>query len=156
MENKLELPSPSLLDQVKSFATVPHLLLGLVVVGLFIFLGVVLYRYQIKKKTSEEDEEDDDGEKTCEVFYFYTTWCPMCKKTRPEWDKFAAQWNGKMKDGTTIITVEVDCDQNEALANKYQVKAYPTVICAMNGKKTELEANPTAETLNHFLDSCFS
>lgn len=156
MENKLELPSqPSLLDQVKSFATVPRLLLGLVVVGFVVFFGIVLYRNIMKKKNSEE-EEDDDGEKTCEVFYFYTTWCPMCKKTRPEWDKFVSQWNGKMKDGFTIITVEVDCDQNEALANKYQVKAYPTVICAMNGKKTELEANPTAETLNHFLDSCFS
>ena len=153
MENKLEVPS--LLNRVKDFATAPRILLGLVVLGLVVLFGIILYRYQTKKKKSEE-EEDDDGEKTCEVFYFYTTWCPMCKKTRPEWDKFASQWNGKMRDDTTIVTVEVDCDQNEALANKYQVKAYPTIICAMNGKKTELEANPTAETLNHFLDSCFS
>ena len=126
---------------------------GVVLLALFVAFAVIFYRYKMKQTT---EEEDDDGEKTCEVFYFYTTWCPICKKVRPQWDKFASQWNGKTRNGTTIVCNEVDCDQNEALANKYQIKAYPTVICVMNGKKTELEANPTAETLNHFLDSCFS
>ena len=145
---------PSLLDQIKSGVTWPRALGVAAVTVLLIAFAFVLVRYNTKKQASEE--EDDDGERTCEIFYFYTTWCPICKKVRPEWDKFAGQWNGKTRDGATILTNEVDCDQNEALANKYNVKGYPTVICVMNNKITELEANPTAETLNHFLDSCFS
>jgi thiol-disulfide isomerase/thioredoxin len=151
----MNMDPPSLLDQIKGAVTWQRALGAAVVTVLFVAFAVVFYRYNMKKKNSEE-EEDDDGERTCEVFYFYTTWCPICKKVRPEWDKFAGQWNGKTRDGATILTNEVDCDQNEALANKYNVKGYPTVICVMNNKITELEANPTAETLNHFLDSCFS
>ena len=148
-------PDSSMLNSLKAHLPPPlYIAGGVVFLALLIAFAVVFYRYKMKK--NETEEEDDDGEKLCEVFYFYTTWCPICKKVRPEWDKFASQWNGKSRDGTTIVTNEVDCDQNEALANKYQIKAYPTVICLMNGKKTELEANPTAETLNHFLDSCFS
>jgi thiol-disulfide isomerase/thioredoxin len=145
----------SMLNSLKEKLPPPmYLAGGMVLLALFIAFAVIFYRYKMKQTT--EEEEDDDGEKTCEIFYFYTTWCPICKKVRPQWDKFASQWNGKTRDGTTIVCNEVDCDQNEALANKYQIKAYPTVICVMNGKKTELEANPTAETLNHFLDSIFS
>ena len=144
----------SMLNSLKEHLPPPmYLAGGVVLLALFVAFAVIFYRYKMKQTT---EEEDDDGEKTCEVFYFYTTWCPICKKVRPQWDKFASQWNGKTRNGTTIVCNEVDCDQNEALANKYQIKAYPPVICVMNGKKTELEANPTAETLNHFLDSCFS
>ena len=117
------------------------------IVGVLLFLAaliifaVLFYRNQMKKTATEE--EDDDGESTCE-------------KVRPEWDKFAAQWNGKLKNGVTIITNDVDCDQNEALANKYGVNGYPTVKCVMNNKITELDANPTFDTLNQFLESCFT
>jgi len=144
----------SMLNSLKEKLPPPmYLAGGMVLLFLFIAFAVIFYRYKMKQTT---EEEEDDGEKTCEIFYFYTTWCPICKKVRPQWDKFASQWNGKTRDGTTIVCNEVDCDQNEALANKYLIKAYPTVICVMNGKKTELEANPTVETLNHFLDSIFS
>lgn len=130
------------------------------IVGVLLFLAaliifaVLFYRNQMKKTATEE--EDDDGESTCEIFFFFTNWCPICKKVRPEWDKFAAQWNGKLKNGVTIITNDVDCDQNEALANKYGVNGYPTVKCVMNNKITELDANPTFDTLNQFLESCFT
>jgi thiol-disulfide isomerase/thioredoxin len=124
------------------------------VVAAVVVLAVLFVRNKMKQK--ELVEEDDDGEKTCEIYFFYTTWCPICKKIRPDWDKFAAEWNGKIKDGVTVLTNDIDCDQNEALANKYAVNGYPTVKCLMNNKITELDGNPTFETLNQFLDSCFS
>ena len=51
---------------------------------------------------------------------------------------------------------EVDCDADEATANRFEVNGYPTIKCLMNGKSTDFDAKPSLSTLNQFLDSCFS
>ena len=73
----------------------------------------------------------------------------------PVWQEFAKKWNGKTKNGYMIITSELDCDQNEAVANKYNVQGYPTIKCIMNGKVTDFDAKPTASSLSQFLEACF-
>ena len=121
-------------------------------------VAVILYFTVLKGKfapTAVAEEEDEDGEKTCEFIYFYTTWCPYSKQVMPVWQAFAKKWNGKTKNGYMIITSEVDCDQNEAVANKFNVQGYPTIKCIMNGKVVDFDAKPTADTLNQFIEACF-
>jgi thioredoxin 1 len=48
---------------------------------------------------------------------FYTTYCSQCKAQ----DKL-------LKDLTDIEIVPVDCDQNEDLVNKYEVRGLPTLV----------------------------
>jgi len=91
--------------------------------------------------------------KTCELFYFYTTWCPYCKKARPEWDAFRSEWEGKLKKGYYITFTEVDCDVDESTAKKYDVKSYPTIKLKCEGQVVEYDARPTKEDLNTFLNT---
>ena len=115
--------------------------------------GYFANKYFRNKLSPKEEDEDDDGEKTCEILFFYTTWCPYCKKALPEWRKFAKLWNGKVQNGYTVITTEVDCDQSESVANKFDVNGYPTIKCVMNDKVTDFDAKPTVEALTQFVNS---
>ena len=144
-------------DSLVAFLKTNYMMIGIAVVVLLLILVSVFVakKYLDKKKKTVEDEEDDYGEKTCEILFFHTHWCPYCKKAMPEWKAFSNQWNGKIKNGYIIITTEIDCEQNEAVANKFEVISYPTIKCSMNGKTTDFDAKPTAAALNQFLDSCF-
>ena len=148
-----------ILASTKTFMQQHWKTLAMAVVGVTVLIVIaILFQKHFKNKFMQKagvEDEDDDGEKTCEFIYFYTTWCPYCKQTMPVWQEFASQWNGKTKNGYMIITSELDCDQNEAVANKYNVQGYPTIKCIMNGKVTDFDAKPTVDTLNQFLHACF-
>jgi len=138
-----------MLDKLKSvFSTTNFLVLG-VVVGV-LGLAYLFYLFRPQPKPALTDEE-----RVCEVFYFYTPWCPYCKKARPEWDKFKAPLHRTTRDGYLLLMTEVDCDADEALANKYEVTSYPTIKCVKDGRVTDYDARPSVATLNQFLDSCF-
>jgi len=136
-----------MLASLKKFFSVTNLLVFLVVVAV---LGLA-YLFYRRRQTAPKKEEDP----VCEVFYFYTQWCPYCKKARPEWDKFKEPLQRTMRDGYLLLFTEVDCDANEALANKFEVTTYPTIKCVKDGVVTDYDARPSLATLNQFLDSCF-
>ena len=125
------------------------------IIALFALLGLALGIYLSKKKKDKEVDEDDDPVEVAEVFFFYTTWCPYCKKARVEWDKFKAQWAGRNMNGYKIRMTEVDCETNVAMANKYNVVGYPTIKLVKSDKVFEFDAKPELESLNQFLASCF-
>lgn len=120
-----------------------------IVVVIVIIVGLAYLFY--RKKSKPKMEEDA----VCEIFFFYTAWCPYCKKARPEWDKFKQPLNRTIRDGYLLLFTEVDCDANEALANKFEVTGYPTIKCVKDGSITDYDARPSMATLNQFLDSCF-
>ena len=72
-------------------------------VGLLL-LGIIVYFFYIKvvkpitqpgyknNKEIVETGVDSADADIIDIMYFYTTWCPYCKKARPEWDKFKSQW----------------------------------------------------------------
>jgi thiol-disulfide isomerase/thioredoxin len=123
------------------------------IVAFVVLLSLALAIYFRKNK--KKKDEDDEPVEVAEVFYFYTTWCPYCKKARVEWDKFKAQWAGRELNGYKIRFSEVDCETNVAMANKYNVVGYPTIKLVKNDKVFEFDAKPELESLNQFLASCF-
>jgi thiol-disulfide isomerase/thioredoxin len=112
-----------------------------------------LYNKYNKKKLMISQDRDDGSVKTCELIYFYTTWCPYCNKARPEWDAFRREWEGNSFKGYYITFTEVDCDADEATAKKYDVKSYPTIKLKCKGEVVEYDARPTQEDLNNFLET---
>ena len=72
-----------------------------------------------------------------------------------EWSKFKQEWNQKTYQGYTLQFHEVDCDIQEALANKYNVTQYPTIKLIKNGSIFDFDAKPTISTLTSFLNSSF-
>lgn len=135
------------MDTIRPFLTWK---LGVAVVG--VALGIVIAVLFVRKAKPKDDEDEEPG--VIEIFFFYTAWCPYCKNTRPEWDAFKRQWNNQEVNGYTVVMSEVDCDMNEALANKYSVVGYPTIKLVKDGKVYDFDAKPDAETLTQFLKSC--
>ena len=119
-------------------------------ISIVVILSVTISLFFLfnKKKTTS-------GTKYADFYYFYTTWCPYCKKSMVEWIKFKQEWNQKTYQGYTLQFHEVDCDIQESLANKYNVTQYPTIKLIKNGTIIDFDAKPTISTLTSFLNSSF-
>ena len=69
------------------------------------------------------------GNKDIWLVEFYAPWCGHCKKLEPEWNEAASKLKGKVRFG------KVDATENEALAQRFQVKGYPTIVYWNYGDK---------------------
>ena len=135
--------------------TAAAIALGAVIMYLF-YVKILKPRINSTYTANKEFVNQGDDNNTVDLLYFYTTWCPYCKKARPEWDKFRSQWEEKGIDGYKLHFKEVDCDINESLADKYKVDGYPTIKMVKNGEVMDYDAKPEQDTLNRFLKSYFS
>lgn len=116
-----------------------------------IILCIVFFGFWIKNNLVPKKTES----KSIDLYYFYTTWCPYCKKSLQEWNKFKTEWNQKVYEGYTIYFHEVDCDIQEALADKYNVTQYPTIKMIKDDMVIHFDAKPTIHSLTLFLTSSF-
>ena len=66
---------------------------------------------------------------------FYAPWCGHCKKFKPELEKAAAVLRKE-----NLIVAKVDATAEKKLAEKYQVRGYPTVKFFKKGQATDYTA----------------
>jgi thiol-disulfide isomerase/thioredoxin len=128
------------------------------VAAIFIVAAVYVYRTQVSPRLdpSYVPNKEFAGGRMDEgpaVFFFYTTWCPHCKTARPIWDEFKSQMKGKKVNGQEVTFVEVDCDKDKALADRYKVEGYPTIKLATGDKVVEYDAKPDIKSLHQFLET---
>ncbi len=60
---------------------------------------------------------------------FYATWCPHCKRMHPIVEEFK-----KSTDGIVEV-IQIDVDQEEALADLYTIDTVPTFILMKGGEQ---------------------
>ena len=105
--------------------------------------------YVANKEYIQKQESSGAG-KSADLYFFFTTWCPHCKSAKPIWEKLKEQTTSV--NGVTINYVEVDCEKDPTLAEKYKVEGYPTIKLAYNNKVIEFDAKPDLDVLNQFLN----
>lgn len=139
-----------------------RLLLVFGVLWLFLTLIIAYFSYTsyIKPMISEHKlnkefvNENIDNSEDILVMYFYTEWCPYCKKAKPEWNKFENYVGNKNKNiDYTINLVSINCDESKSIANKYKIDGYPTVKLIYKNKEYDFDAKVTKDNLVEFLDS---
>ena len=147
-----------MLAKLKSL--IPSKRTGMLILASLALLGVAYYTYtryvkkQIEPAYIENNEYDKSGKpEMAELYLFYTTWCPACKRAKPEWERFKQEYDNKSVNGTTVVFREVDCDKDEETATRFEIKGYPTVKLVWGSKIVELDANPTYDTLLQFVNS---
>lgn len=150
-----------MLESIKGFFyTLKHILpnnpMYILVLFAFIITWIFIRKYILKLKSESKDEKELKKEKNCQLMFFYTTWCPYCKKSRVEWNNFKSYWNHKKIDDYVLSFSEIDCDTHEDIANKYNIVGYPSIILIKDDNVFRFDAKPEVEQLNQFLTASFN
>ena len=81
------------------------------------------------------------------MIFFYAPWCGHCKNAKPEFQKLMKMAKGKAH--------MIDCDDHKEIAQKYDVKGFPTIRYypkgPKNGNPREYNGNRTAEDMMQFM-----
>lgn len=126
---------------------------------IFIIAAVVAYKtYAVPKINPEyvsnkEFITGDEKGQTADIYFFYTEWCPHCKKAKPEWQQFKNKIGENKVNGVKLNFIEVDCDEDQETANKFKVEGYPTIKLVHGNKVVDYDAKPQVETLMQFVNT---
>ena len=97
--------------------------------------------------------ENPNKDNMVTLYFFGTSWCPHCISAKPEWSEFVEENKDKEFNGKRVNFVDVDCDKESALADKYEVSGYPTIKLDKGSEIIEFKSKPTKATLLEFLNS---
>lgn len=136
----------------------------LAVTAIFIAIAVTIYKKYIKKAINPEyvaNKEFIPGPRQGEIpsvdlYFFYTDWCPHCKSAMPIWHKFKEKIGDKLIKDKKINFIKVNCEKEKALAEKYDIKGYPTIKLVDQNKVIEYDAKTDIDTLHQFINSSIS
>ena len=73
------------------------------------------------------------------VIDFWATWCGPCMRLRPQMEKMAEQYKGK------VMFYKVNADKEKDLCNHFGVQALPTLFFIPAGGKPIIEVGATPE-----------
>jgi protein disulfide-isomerase A4 len=81
---------------------------------------------------TEENFDSIVNKETLIGVEFYAPWCGHCKRLAPEWERAAKRLQTLE---TPIKLAKVDATNEKALAQRYDVTGYPTILLFRRGKK---------------------
>ena len=122
-----------------------------------LFTGIAFYFYnsyvapRLNPDFVPNKEFTSDDSPNAELIYFFTDWCPYCKKARPTWEKMKKQYDNKLINGKTVYFKEVDCEKEEKMADQYNIEGYPTIKLIKDDQVVDYDAKPTEKNLVEFL-----
>ena len=138
-------------------ASYKKVILIILLAAIFIVTAVYVYKKYISDKNSSQPKKQTcaTGEsKSADLYLFYTEWCPHCKKTKPEWEQLKKNYSGNNNiNGYKLNFIEVDCDANPEIADKFKVEGYPTIKLVKGNQIVEFDAKPDVKTLEQFLST---
>jgi len=135
-----------------------ELLISLVVVALFIGIyyavtGIPPGAKLIEQRPPLSTTNLDDNQ--AKFMFFYTTWCPHCKKAQQPVASFKEMVkNRRYRYGNKeIIFEEINAEADKGKSALYQIKAYPTFKLETSDKVYEMLGPPSVEAFRAFLES---
>jgi thiol-disulfide isomerase/thioredoxin len=147
-------------SQLSSVVQHEHFTPILLVTIVFIIAGIYVYIQYVAPKITdayvpnkEFTTEGTSDTETADLYFFYTVWCPHCKKSKPIWEELKSQVGDNTVNGVKINFIEVDCDKDTETAEKFKVEGYPTIKMVRGNQIIEYDAKPSLDTLNQFLQT---
>jgi thiol-disulfide isomerase/thioredoxin len=140
----------------------------LIVTLLIIFMSIVLYFYLNFSKGHKENKNSKDvsnanrREKSADVLFFHTDWCPHCIKALPTWKTFVDTYDKKVVNGYKLNCVGgrngIDCSNAEdpktdEMRKKYKVNSFPSLKMVKDDIVVDFDAKITTDNLGKFVNS---
>jgi thioredoxin 1 len=102
-----------------------------------------------KEITGENFEEDVLNSETFVLVDFWAPWCQPCLMMAPTLDELSEELEGKVK----IVKVDVENQENQELAMKYQIQSIPNMKLFKGGEFVkEIVGLKSKEALKSELD----
>tara|TARA_B100000035_G_C20806123_1_gene467784 strand:+ start:207 stop:731 length:525 start_codon:yes stop_codon:yes gene_type:complete len=142
------------------------LFIYLIIIFILLYLGYFLYKNYIKNKIIKDhvlnyEFIDKSNKNSAIIVFWHTKWCPHCNSVKNDWNEFKEYLentkNNKYKN-FIISSIEIDCDEDEKMANIYEIDKYPTVTLfykkpPTKDNKIEYDALIKKEHLIVFIDT---
>lgn len=100
-------------------------------VGVKIKVGVIMMADKVIKASENDFEEEVINAEIPVLVDFWAPWCGPCKAVAPVLDEIANEYQNKVK------VVKVNVDDNQNLAQEYQVTSIPNIIFFKEGEQVE-------------------
>ena len=128
---------------------------ALIVVGGFIGIYYAVTGIMPGARTIESTPpvENSMDESQAKFMFFYTPWCPWCKKAQQPWASFRELLKNShyTYGGKTVNLEEINCDSDKGKSALYKINSYPTFKVETNMKAFEMSGKPTVENFRSFL-----
>ena len=82
---------------------------------------------------------------------FYAPWCGHCTNLKPTWSELTDRFNQQTVNNKKIKVVKVNCDDYPKIAEKYDVRGYPTLKILTSSGETEYDYERNLESMQKFL-----
>tara|TARA_B100000902_G_scaffold385401_1_gene426730 strand:+ start:1378 stop:1878 length:501 start_codon:yes stop_codon:yes gene_type:complete len=158
--NKIQNLTNENINTVLSTAKNSKLLIGGCVLWLVISLLIFFYIYNKHIKPGLDDHKLNkefinrkESDNKYSILYFYTDWCPYCKSSKQEIEKFKFYIDEKKNEDFKIEFMSINCDKNQKLADQYNIESYPTLKIIHKKDSYDFDAKLTIDNLKQFLDS---
>ena len=140
----------------------------LIVTMLIIFFSIALYFYLNILKNFKDNKNVKDipnanrREKSANVLFFHTDWCPHCIKALPTWKTFVDTYDNKIVNGYKVNCIGgrngIDCSNAEEpktneLRKKYKVNSFPSIKMVKDDSVIDFDAKITTDNLGKFVNS---
>ena len=118
--------------------------------SLYIYFNFIHPKLKLDYVPNREFVNNSDQDDKIVVIWFYTQWCPFCKSTYNEWTSFNNDAE-LAKFNVPVEFREIDCDNDEQFANRYNIEEYPSIRLVYRDQVSIYDAKPDRYQLMEFL-----
>lgn len=138
-------------------------LLVIFIAIIFILASIYVYKTYVSSKLDSDYVDNKEFSTTTtsmnnsydsvDLYFFGVPWCPHSKKAASIWEDIKIKYQDKKINDKKINFIQVDCDQDPELADKFKIEGYPTIKLIKDNQVIEYDAKPEKDTLMQFLNS---